>query len=100
MSFLVAAHVFVGEWLSLVEHLVRDQGVGGSNPLSPTNLFNKLNATSGFYRYIAVVDFVYGRVGLTPKSETHAVATLRRERTCGWEGSESTSTRLAFRQMA
>ena len=29
----------VGEWLSLVEHLVRDQGVGGSNPLSPTNLF-------------------------------------------------------------
>src|SRR6266581_469406 len=30
---------FIGEWLSLVEHLVRDQGVGGSNPLSPTNLF-------------------------------------------------------------
>ncbi len=29
----------VGEWLSLVEHLVRDQGVGGSNPLSPTNPF-------------------------------------------------------------
>ena len=28
-----------GEWLSLVEHLVRDQGVGGSNPLSPTNYF-------------------------------------------------------------
>ncbi len=26
----------LGEWLSLVEHLVRDQGVGGSNPLSPT----------------------------------------------------------------
>ena len=33
----------VGEWLSLVEHLVRDQGVGGSNPLSPTNIFNHLN---------------------------------------------------------
>src|ERR1700677_3950532 len=28
-----------GEWLSLVEHLVRDQGVGGSNPLSPTKPF-------------------------------------------------------------
>ena len=28
----------VGEWLSLVEHLVRDQGVGGSNPLAPTIL--------------------------------------------------------------
>ncbi len=32
-----AARQNVGEWLSLVEHLVRDQGVGGSNPLSPTN---------------------------------------------------------------
>ena len=32
----------VGEWLSLVEHLVRDQGVGGSNPLSPTNVFQSL----------------------------------------------------------
>ena len=32
----------VGEWLSLVEHLVRDQGVGGSNPLSPTINFNSL----------------------------------------------------------
>jgi hypothetical protein len=32
----------VGEWLSLVEHLVRDQGVGGSNPLSPTILFNNI----------------------------------------------------------
>ena len=32
----------VGAWLSLVEHLVRDQGVGGSNPLAPTILFNKL----------------------------------------------------------
>src|SRR6266478_4544639 len=38
----------VGEWLSLVEHLVRDQGVGGSNPLSPTNLFKHINSNSGF----------------------------------------------------
>ena len=28
--------VGLGEWLSLVEHLVRDQGVAGSNPVSPT----------------------------------------------------------------
>ena len=34
----------VGEWLSLVEHLVRDQGVGGSNPLSPTIYFERLTA--------------------------------------------------------
>ena len=26
----------IGEWLSLVEHSVRDAGVGGSNPLFPT----------------------------------------------------------------
>jgi hypothetical protein len=32
----VPIHKEFGEWLSLVEHLVRDQGVGGSNPLSPT----------------------------------------------------------------
>ena len=41
VNFCAAAIAFisagVGEWLSLVEHLVRDQGVGGSNPLSPTN---------------------------------------------------------------
>ena len=36
--FPTVVRAFVGEWLSLVEHLVRDQGVGGSNPLSPTNL--------------------------------------------------------------
>jgi hypothetical protein len=48
MAFLKSARSLVGEWLSLVEHLVRDQGVGGSNPLSPTNLFKHLNYTSGF----------------------------------------------------
>ena len=31
-----------GEWLSLVEHLVRDQGVGGSNPLSPTIFISQI----------------------------------------------------------
>ncbi len=48
MAFLVAARIIVGEWLSLVEHLVRDQGVGGSNPLSPTNIFKPINSASGF----------------------------------------------------
>ena len=61
MAFLVAARSAVGEWLSLVEHLVRDQGVGGSNPLSPTNLFSRtfsrLRSFCGFrlilfFRYI------------------------------------------------
>ena len=39
----VRAGFHVGEWLSLVEHLVRDQGVGGSNPLSPTIISKTYN---------------------------------------------------------
>ncbi len=31
----------IGAWLSLVEHRVRDAGVGGSNPLAPTICFDK-----------------------------------------------------------
>ena len=38
-------HDRFGEWLSLVEHLVRDQGVGGSNPLSPTIKIKDLHST-------------------------------------------------------
>jgi hypothetical protein len=30
-----------------VEHWIRDQGVGGSNPLSPTIYFNHLQSISG-----------------------------------------------------
>jgi RHS repeat-associated protein len=47
----------VGEWLSLVEHLVRDQGVGGSNPLSPTITTNNLQNIL-FQAKTTVVDFV------------------------------------------
>src|SRR6266446_23291 len=34
----------IGVWLSLVEHLVRDEGVAGSNPATPTrnHLINQL----------------------------------------------------------
>ena len=42
---VIASVDLVGEWLSLVEHLVRDQGVGGSNPLSPTNFFKQFYRT-------------------------------------------------------
>ena len=31
------SRALVGVWLSLVEHLVRDEGVVGSNPITPTN---------------------------------------------------------------
>src|SRR5687768_14897841 len=32
---------FVGAWLSLVEHSVRDRGVAGSNPVAPTIIFQQ-----------------------------------------------------------
>ena len=41
----------VGKWLSLVEHSVRDAGVGGSNPLFPTKINNetsRIDSRSGF----------------------------------------------------
>ena len=33
----------IGAWLSLVERLVRDQEVEGSNPSAPTNFSNNFN---------------------------------------------------------
>ena len=36
----------VGAWLSLVEHSVRDRGVGGSNPLAPTTFPLRFNIRS------------------------------------------------------
>ena len=57
---LVIARSAVGEWLSLVEHLVRDQGVGGSNPLSPTNLFQTLKVHFWFSVYSDGVEIVDG----------------------------------------
>ena len=40
----IAVHACVGAWLSLVEHSVRDRGVGGSNPLAPTFLSVRVSA--------------------------------------------------------
>jgi len=40
---VITANVFAAR-----QALVRDQGVGGSNPLCPTKFFSKLRATSGF----------------------------------------------------
>jgi hypothetical protein len=39
---VLRSHFLIGKWLSLVEHSVRDAGVGGSNPLFPTNKIKRL----------------------------------------------------------
>src|SRR5208337_3878946 len=54
----------VGEWLSLVEHLVRDQGVGGSNPLSPTNLSLALSVVYAAF-CSSVFSPIFGTFGTT-----------------------------------
>ena len=48
--------VRVGAWLSLVEHSVRDRGVGGSNPLAPTN--SRLSVDTKWTRPMATDDRV------------------------------------------
>jgi hypothetical protein len=58
-----------GEWLSLVEHLVRDQGVGGSNPLSPTNYFQADAAFFKIAKNPTVVDFVAVQASVNHKKE-------------------------------
>ncbi len=54
---------FVGEWLSLVEHLVRDQGVGGSNPLSPTILSLADSSTYAAFARLTFTRF-FGTFGI------------------------------------
>ena len=39
----------IGKWLNLVEHLVWDQGVAGSNPVFPTMRYLKTSQRSPFF---------------------------------------------------
>ena len=77
----------IGEWLSLVEHLVRDQGVGGSNPLSPTILKNQSLRPDSSLRKIVDPrafqrkDFLPMRAGEVPLSKTLRASLLRQIKT-------------------
>jgi hypothetical protein len=48
----------VSDWRAKPGNLVRDQGVGGSNPFSPTISFQSLTAFQDPSSFWAVVDFV------------------------------------------
>src|SRR5262245_6249462 len=64
----------IGEWLSLVEHLVRDQGVGGSNPLSPIRSIDGMARAfaRAFHLWAIFVDM---RKGFTRKPQADEPAT-------------------------
>ena len=68
-----------GDWRSLVAHFVRDEGVGGSNPLSPTK-FEMPAQRAGFFAFVAHEDEnLRGQGGSTrAKRENVAPATARR----------------------
>ena len=68
------AHRVVGEWLSLVEHLVRDQGVGGSNPLSPTIYSQAAHWISGDPNLW--ISTIWVRLGPVRKSSTFWTASF------------------------
>ena len=44
-------------WLSLVEHLVRDEGVGGSNPLIPTTNDKGFGVFRDLFYFVALPTF-------------------------------------------
>src|SRR5437667_1174627 len=64
----------VGEWLSLVEHLVRDQGVGGSNPLSPTNYPKRVHWISDVPK--SWISSIWVLLGPISKPSTFSTASL------------------------
>src|SRR5688500_16817001 len=65
------AHMPVGAWLSLVEHSVRDRGVGGSNPLAPTNFLRYFPVT-WVTDYSEHIGNTFGPKGFSIGSSRHA----------------------------
>ena len=67
-----------GDWRSLVAHFVRDEGVGGSNPLSPTKFKTLLNE-QGFCIMAREDENLRGQEVRLERSER----TLRQQRPAG-----------------
>jgi hypothetical protein len=61
----------IGEWLSLVEHLVRDQGVGGSNPLSPTIYGTYSQSIQSQTCHLAYLEALFGIQSLSRAENTN-----------------------------
>src|SRR5690606_34310933 len=67
-----------GDWRSLVAHFVRDEGVGGSNPLSPTKFKALLNEQGFLHLKPMRMRTSGGRGSTRAKRENVASATARR----------------------
>ena len=90
-----------GDWRSLVAHFVRDEGVGGSNPLSPTK-FEKPAQRAGFFASAAHEDEnLRGQGGSTrrrpDKTRQRRIRHLRPTAGCGVNALSVLQNRL-FRQ--
>jgi hypothetical protein len=88
--------MFFGAWLSLVEHLVRDEGVGGSNPLAPTK-YNKIKDLAFGHGRIADVPLLFDTryqmpTLLNPSPLPYII--VRR-----WTGGEFTPTRIEIAEI-
>ena len=68
-----------GDWRSLVAHFVRDEGVGGSNPLSPTK-FEKPAQRAGFFAFVPKRMRTSGGREVRPERSER---TLRQQRPAG-----------------
>ena len=68
-----------GDWRSLVAHFVRDEGVGGSNPLSPTK-FEKPAQRAGFFASVPMRMRTSGGREVRPERSER---TLRQQRPAG-----------------
>jgi hypothetical protein len=71
-------------WLSLVEHLVRDEGVAGSNPATPTNSTNKALISRIYLK--PQINYDYAEYTSRDTSERF-----------GWSASSKTATGLGAR---
>ena len=67
-----------GDWRSLVAHFVRDEGVGGSNPLSPTKFKTLLNEQGFLHLKPTRMRTSGGRGSTRAQRENVASATARR----------------------
>src|SRR5947209_14720798 len=80
------SRVLVGVWLSPVEHCVRDAGVAGSNPATPTIILSPFLVNRDSYRDRNVFD-----PPDPPETRSPAAANCRANRKPGFNNTKNTN---------